>query len=161
VLPRQSGEVTGHFYRFDSRGTIAPPGTVVGLFGYPACRAKPMGVSPNYAVLPFSDLGQVCIGSIKHNHKTQLLVKYYAGAEVDPHGLSGGGIWNFKKSSLIWSPNLLLAGLMTNYDRKREVIIGYRAATLRRFLRNSEAEMQAYSPDYNGVLKRAACEQSS
>ncbi|MEK6285962.1 MAG: hypothetical protein AABO57_09505 [Acidobacteriota bacterium] len=154
VLPHQSDDATQHFYRFDSRRTIAPPGTVVGLFGYPACRAKPMGVRANYAVLPFCDLGQVCIGPINHNHKTQLLVKYYAGAEVDPHGLSGGGIWNFKKSSLIWSPKLVLAGLMTNYDRKKGVIIGYRVATLLRFLRKSEGEMQALTgPTDNGSLK--------
>jgi len=140
VVPVQEEPIGhSHFYDLDSQRGIATIGKVVGISGYPSCHSQPLG--KNYAVFPFCDLGRVCNGPVEYDSKTRLLVKYSAGADVDPYGLSGGGIWSFKKSGMVWSPRPALVGLMTDYYKSSGVLLGYRVATLLRFLRNNESQI--------------------
>ena len=136
VSPQEEETTQKHFYNLDGRASSAPAGKVVGFSGYPSCRAQPVG--GNFAAFPFCDIGKVCNDPIEHDSTTEILVSYYCADEVDPHGLSGGGIWRLQKPGKVWSPEIALAGLVTRYD-KRGFLIAYRAAAVFRFLRGMAA----------------------
>ena len=148
IVPSQEEETTrGHFYQLDGGRTTVRTGNVVGFSGYPSCKAQPFGA--NFAAFPFCDIGKVCSEPIQHDRKAQMLVRYYCAAEVDPHGLSGGGVWAFQRSGSIWSPRIALAGLLTHYQKKRGVLTGYRAATILRFLRDIQPWIDDRSTQVN------------
>jgi hypothetical protein len=82
VVPAQDEETTqAHFYQFAGRRTIPRIGSVVGFSGYPSARAQRLDA--NYAVFPFCEIGDICNEQVEYDSKTEMLVRYYWGGEVD------------------------------------------------------------------------------
>jgi hypothetical protein len=54
----------------------------------------------------------------------QFLMKYSWGGKIEPHGLSGSGVWCGRNStSQIWSPDPVLVGVVTDYLRSPNVLV--------------------------------------
>ena len=77
---------------------------------------------------PYSDFGEIC--PQKANSEDTVLITYEPATELDPHGLSGSGIWHSRSSGKIWAPRLTLAGMVTDYDDQANLLVGYRIETL-------------------------------
>ena len=135
VLPPQPQAVSErHFYGLDENHTTPRVGCPVAFLGYPAAQAEVIG--DNYAAMPYYDCGEICEGvpDKDYNPNDHLLIDYPRAGDVDPHGLSGSGIWCSRSSGLVWSPSLRLAGLLTHYFDDKRALRGYRVETVIAFL---------------------------
>lgn len=77
---------------------------------FTAARAQQIGA--NYAAAPYYDCGEICAGAFDEDYRSgeHVLVSYPGAHDMDPHGLSGSGIWNSRSSGLVWSTQLRLTG---------------------------------------------------
>ena len=109
--------------------------------GYPGVYAQPIG--ENFIVSPFNGFGRT-VKEYKSpdpvNEYVEVFVEYRPGADVDPHGLSGSGIWYSESCGGVWSPNLGLAGVVTAYNADDNQLIGYKVETLVGFFVNLEQQ---------------------
>lgn len=68
---------------------------------------------------------------------------YWHGSHlcVDPHGLGGAGLWATKGSvdAQLWTPNITLIGLVTEWWPHSQVLAGYKVETLVKFLKSNAA----------------------
>lgn len=70
------------------------------------------------------------------NSKTQFAVKYTWANELPPDGFSGSAIWcGLNSSSAIWTPNLALVGVVTDYVQSLGIICATNLMKIRTFLR--------------------------
>jgi len=133
LLPEQPNlTARNHFYNLDESPCGPPVNTAVGYLGYPAAAAHPVG--SNYAAMPSHGFGKVCLANCEYDLPTEFAVEYVPGDELDPHGFSGSGVWYSLSAGVVWSPEVCLAGLVTNYYRTTQVLICARVETLARFL---------------------------
>jgi hypothetical protein len=136
ALPPQSEETSrDHFVEVAESDTSPPMGTQVGYLGFPADCKVPLG--QNFMAKPYSDFGEVC--AYEPNSDDMLLIRYEPVDALDPHGLSGSGIWYSRNSGKVWAPRLALAGMVTHYDKEAQLLLGYRIETLVRFLKTLDA----------------------
>jgi hypothetical protein len=134
VLPRQSEEtIHDHFIEVAESDTSPSVGTQVGYLGFPAVCKVPFG--RNFMAQPYSDFGEICPQTA--NDEDTVVITYERATELDPHGLSGSGIWHSRSSGKIWAPRLALAGMVTHYDEEAKLLAGYRIETLVRFLKTN------------------------
>ena len=139
ILPKQQDDCAeNHFYKLES-GCFAPGmRTEVGYLGYPGALASPFG--RNYAVGPFVGFGSICDGAALHNPDIEFVLEYRPAAEVgehnvDPHGLSGSGVWYCSQASaVVWSPIIFLGGLITRYHESSRALRCYRIEAIVDFL---------------------------
>jgi hypothetical protein len=133
LLPTQSHEtIRDHFYPLVENQVLPAVVSEVGYLGYPGVRALPYG--KNYMVSPYHDFGNVAVGGTNHNTRKEILIEYRP-AEIDPHGLSGSGVWYSQSAGAVWAPRVALAGLLTQYDSSERMLIAYRVEALVEFLK--------------------------
>ena len=141
IVPPEQLEDAGkrHFYRLDEHHTTPALNTTVGYLGYPSARAQPVG--KNYAATPCHAFGQICTPSCNYDLSCEFAITYSPGADLDPRGFSGSGAWYSRSEGVVWSPRMRLAGLVTNYYRKSQVLICCRIERLISFLAENEGRL--------------------
>jgi hypothetical protein len=135
LLPTQPRQVIeAHFYEFDEKHVTPDVGCSVIFLGYPATRSEHYGA--NYVANPHYDCGEICVGTRDKDYDPSLhfLIRYSSSKAVDPHGLSGSGVWFSPPIGMIWSPNVHLAGLLTHYFEDKKALRCYRVETVLSFL---------------------------
>jgi len=133
LLPEQPEPAAkNHFYEVEEGQATPAVGTNVGYMGYPAASAQPVG--ENYGALPSHAFGDICVANCEYDTREEFAVRYAAGNDLDPHGFSGSGVWCSRSAGKIWSPQISLAGLITNYYRASQVLICCRIEILTCFL---------------------------
>jgi hypothetical protein len=100
--------------------------------GFPSALAQPLG--KNYAASPCHSFGKICTPNCNYDLSREFAITYIPGCDLDPHGFSGSGAWYSRSEGLVWSPQIRLAGLVTNYYRESQVLICCRIGTLTSFL---------------------------
>jgi hypothetical protein len=81
------------------------------------------------------------MANCKYDIGKEFAVRYQPGNNIDPHGLSGSGVWYSRSTGKIWSPQISLAGLVTSYYRKSQVLICWRIEILTSFLKRQSAAL--------------------
>jgi len=133
VLPEQLEDAgKRHFYGLDEHHATPPVNMHVGYLGYPSARARPIG--KNYAALPCHSFGEICTPNCNYDLSREFAITYIPGPDLDPHGFSGSGAWYSSSEGTVWSPQIRLAGLVTNYYRESQVLICCRIERLTAFL---------------------------
>jgi hypothetical protein len=123
-----------HFYRLDEAHVTPPVAEQVGILGYPGATRLPLG--QNFMVTPYVSFGvrvEVPTGS---NPNSRISIRYPTSHSVDPHGLSGCGLWVAQENSAqeLWTPTLSLIGLVTDWFAQDQLLVGYRVEELVAFL---------------------------
>jgi hypothetical protein len=139
ILPAQPPAIgEAHFYKLDESHVSPNLGCEVLFLGYPGVRAKKIG--DNYVAMLYYDCGETCAGVPDEDYDpgVHLLVGHPSAEDVDPHGLSGSGIWCSRSTGPVWSPNVRLAGLVTHYFADRKALRGYRVEAVLGFLRSKD-----------------------
>jgi hypothetical protein len=132
LVPPQRVETSqNHFFRLVETNTSPEPGTQAGYLGYPATCVQPMGA--NFVASPYSNFGEVTPVVETGHSATRILIRYEP-ADLDPHGLSGSGIWHSHSTSVVWSPQPVLSGLVTDYDEQAQALVAYKVEALIQFL---------------------------
>jgi len=133
LLPEQQEPAAkNHFYKLEESQASPAVGTNVGYMGYPVASAQPLG--KNYGAMPSYAFGHICVANCKYDTRQEFAVRYEPGDDLDPHGFSGSGIWYSRSTGNIWSPQVSLAGLVSNYYRRSQVLISCRIEILTGFL---------------------------
>lgn len=140
VLPEQLEDAgKRHFYGLDEDHATPSVNTTVGYLGYPfACAQQFRG---NYAATPYHSFGQICTPNCNYDLSREFAIAYSPGPSLDPHGLSGSGTWHSSSRTKVWSPQIRLAGLVTNYYRNSQVLICFRIERLVSFLAQIDASL--------------------
>jgi hypothetical protein len=139
ILEGQPEEVGKyHFYDLDRAHATPSTPTQAGFLGYPGASAIPVG--QNFMSTVYYDFGQIGDVPPIYDQQSQVSVNYPPKDQVDPHGLSGSGMWFVPPiRKKLWAPDVSLAGLVTRYDYDQNVLIGYKVEKLIEFL-DSKAE---------------------
>jgi hypothetical protein len=134
VLPEQAEERTRrHFYVLNRSHTCPQFANQVGVLGYPGTVSLPVG--PNFVANPYSTFGEIVGVPEGCNPDCEIAVSYPVLSSVDPHGLSGAGMWLPQSSAgPLWTPEISLVGLVTRFDPERQVLLGLRVEEIIRFL---------------------------
>lgn len=139
VLPDQVHETASkHFYRLDELNKTPSSEKQVGFLGYPEDTRRAVGTA--FMATPYPSFGEMVNQlSDDWNRDIQLGVRYFfpSAHSVDPHGLSGSGLWvsQLDPEARLWQPNITLIGLVTHFDPKAQLLIGYRVETVVDFLK--------------------------
>jgi hypothetical protein len=138
VLPKQIHETASkHFYRLDDLQQTPSSDKQVGFLGYPEDTRRAVGTA--FMATPYPSFGEMVNQLLDWNCDIQLGVRYLFPSEhsIDPHGLSGSGLWisQLDPRAKVWQPNITLIGLVTHFDPKAQLLIGYRVETLVDFLK--------------------------
>jgi hypothetical protein len=107
--------------------------------GYPA--ATSMQVGDGFMATPYVSFGSLSSLTLEGNLEFQMAISYPTTNSVDPHGLSGCGLWaaNQISTGALWTPGISLAGLVTHWDARNQVLIGFTARALLRFLESKQS----------------------
>lgn len=133
ALPSQpKSTAEDHFYNIGEDERTPPVDTHLGYFGYPAAAAYPIG--ENFAARPSHGFGRIRRATCRYDPDKEIAVEYVPGDDLDPHGFSGSGVWYSRSSGKVWSPQVSLAGVVTGYYRKSQILICQRVETLVQFL---------------------------
>jgi hypothetical protein len=137
VLELQSDEIgKHHFYELDSTHTTPLTPTQIGFLGYPGATAIP--IERNFMAAVYYDFGLIGDAPPKYDQQSQVSVSYPTDNSIDPHGLSGSGLWfSPPAQKKIWAPDVALVGLATIYDRDFQVLVGYKVESLVEFLKSN------------------------
>jgi len=136
--PDQRGE--DHFYVLDDSHVTPSKTTQVGFLGYPAATSLPVGM--NFMATPYLSFGQTGDAPPGFDHELQISVSYPTDRSVDPHGLSGSGLWFCPlPQKKIWSPEIRLVGLVTHHAADFQALVGCKIERVIRFLTNKEQRM--------------------
>jgi hypothetical protein len=141
IVPPEQLEDAGkrHFYRLDEHHAAPPLNTTVGYLGYPSARAQPF--RENYAATPCHSFGEICTPNCNYDLSCEFAITYSPGPDLDPRGFSGSGAWYSRSEGVVWSPQIRLAGLVTNYYRKSQVLICCRIERLTSFLAENNGSL--------------------
>jgi hypothetical protein len=139
ILPNQIHETASkHFYYLDDLHKTPSNEKQVGFLGYPEDTRRTVGSA--FMATPYPSFGEMVAQPLEWNGDIQIGVRYpFPSAQtVDPHGLSGSGLWisGCDPSAILWRPSISLIGLVTHFDPKAQVLIGYRVETLIDFLQS-------------------------
>ncbi len=143
VLPDQAQDKgQKHFYPLDPSTRTPSDSTQFGFLGFPGVTSVPVG--PNFMATPYFSFGREAALPVTYDQITRIALSYPASHSVDPHGLSGCGVWSSTSNPAggLWAPDLSLSGLVTNWDPISEVLIAYRVETLIKFLDSNDAWMR-------------------
>jgi hypothetical protein len=79
-----------------------------------------------------------------YDPESQISIRYPSSQSVDPHGLSGCGLWVMEVNSAteLWTPTISLVGLVTHWLPQHELLIGYRIEKLIEFLNTKQQWMK-------------------
>lgn len=140
VLPEQVEDAgKRHFYELDELHATPPINTTIGHLGYLTARAQPFG--ENYAATPCHSFGEICTPNCDYDLSREFAITYSPGPDLDPGGFSGSGAWYSRSEGAVWSPQIGLAGLVTNYYRESQVLICCRIERLTSFLAEDYASL--------------------
>lgn len=141
LLPEQVYEqARNHFYALDEHHVAPSQATQVGVLGYPGDARVPVGDNFTATVyLAFGETGRPDPAKFAE-HESQVAISYPTASTVDPHGLSGSGLWLpiDDGSQGLWSPSVRLIGLTTNHDADRQQLVGYKIERVIEFLRTED-----------------------
>ncbi len=133
LLPeQQEPAASNHFYELEESQATPSVGSNIAYMGYPAASAQPLG--KNYGAMPSYAFGDICLANCEYDTRQEFAARYEPGDDLDPHGFSGSGIWHSHSTGKIWSPQISLVGLVTNYYRRSQVLICCRIEILTGFL---------------------------
>lgn len=146
MVPEQLNGAGHHFYAINDAARSPAPETSAGFLGYPDCRKQPIG--RNFSAGPYTDWGDVVHVPQPLNGACQLTVDYAPGRQqgfdkVDPHGLSGSGVWVQKakpEGRALWVPEVELVGIVTEYWDQQQVLACYAMEAIISFFRQKETE---------------------
>ena len=135
VLPEQTEEkAKRHFYLLGDSHTTPQAARQIGFLGYPGATRRPVGL--NFMATPYSSFGKMVAVPEDCNPDSQIAISYPASCSVDPHGLSGSGLWiSGSSSGALWTPGISLVGLVTHFDPKPQILLGLRVEELVSFLK--------------------------
>ena len=141
IVPPEQLEDAGkrHFYRLDKNHATPPASTLIGYLGYPSARKQPVG--RNYGVTPCHSFGEICTPDCDYDLSREFAMTYRPGTELEPGGFSGSGAWYSRSEGVVWSPQIRLAGLLTNYYRQSQVLICCRIERLISFLAENSGSL--------------------
>jgi len=142
LLPEQKEEQgQRHFYHLDDSHTSLPAFRQVGVLGYPG--ATRITVGSNFMATPYTSFGELAPLPIGFNPHSHIAINYPSSQTIDPHGLSGCGLWITEKGSeeKLWAPKIGLYGLVTQWDAQSQVLIGYKVEELISFLKTKDQWM--------------------
>jgi hypothetical protein len=139
VSPKLEAEKNIRFYDLPDR--IEPPKrpSSVAAIGFPVDTLVHLGPGVR-AVSPCPIWGNLEKNARSHlsgyNPRKNLLLTYHPAEDGrDPHGFSGAGIWHHEPAPKIWTPNLALAGIVTDYYRGPRLLLISRIKNVLAFLR--------------------------
>ncbi len=135
ILPNQVYEKgQRHFYDLDPSRSAPMGAQQFGFLGYPG--SARLAVDKNFMATPYVSFGTQAVMPEGYDPRTRIAISYPATASIDPHGLSGGGIWlpTARPDTVLWTPEIFLTGLITNWEPSAEALIAYRLETLIAFL---------------------------
>ena len=137
VLPSQALEqARRHFYSLDDSQTTPQPVAQIGFLGYPKATRLPVGL--NFVATPYSSCGLMVAVPDGSDPDSQIAISYPPTTSVDPHGVSGSGLWlPTSVTEGLWTPEVSLVGLVTHYDPQPQVLLGYRVEELVTFLKTN------------------------
>ena len=135
-------EGRSHFYHVDESNVTPATATQVGLLGYTG--ATRISVGANFMATPYVTFGEM-VNRLPGQSGGQMPISYPVPQNVDPHGLSGSGVWTQveKADGIIWTPRISLIGLVTEYDSVGQLLTGYRIEEIVQFLRTKEQWIRA------------------
>jgi len=145
ILPEQLEEQgRGHFFPLDEHDAMPSQAKQVGVLGYPGEARVPVGDNFMATVfLAFGELGRADPTEFP-DHTSRISISYPSALTLDPHGLSGSGLWlptNDGSKQAVWSPSVRLIGLTTDHDTVRQELVGYKIEPVIEFLRAHEGRM--------------------
>lgn len=130
-----------HFYRLDENQATPVVAEQVGVLGYPGATRLPVGT--NYMATPYLAFGKLCQSpSVFDSKESRVSISYPTNLTVDPHGLSGSGLWiPTDYEGVVWAPKVTLIGLVTHHDADSQVLVGYTVEKLIEFLSANDNRM--------------------
>ena len=138
VLPEQREEnAKQHFYPLDDSHTTPLAARQIGFLGYPGVMSQPVGL--NFMALPYSSFGEMAPVPPGYDPSSHIAVSLPTSQSIDPHGLSGCGLWITEHDSkeILWAPRLRLLGLVYLWEPQYQVLIGYKVERLVSFLKSN------------------------
>jgi len=137
IVPEQMEEQgRRHFYNLDDgHNTFNLARKQIGFLGYPSAARQQVG--SNFMATPYGSFGDLVDAAQGVDSDSQVAVSYPASNSVNAHGLSGCGLWMPEEApeAKLWTPGVILVGLVTDLDPKSQILIGYRVEELVDFLR--------------------------
>ncbi|MGH9447715.1 MAG: hypothetical protein ACRD3O_18630 [Terriglobia bacterium] len=123
-----------HFYHLNDSHLTPPVAKQVGILGYPGATRLPVG--QNFMATPYVSFGEMVDVPSGRDPNSRLAIRYPTAHSIDPHGLSGCGLWVTaqRPAGELWTPTLSLVGLVTDWLAQPQLLIGYRVEELIRFL---------------------------
>jgi hypothetical protein len=123
-----------HFYHLNPSCSTPIGAKQFGFLGYPGSTS--LAIDKNFMATPYVSFGTQAVMPAGYDPRTRISITYPASASVDPHGLSGGGLWLpiDGPDTVLWTPGIVLAGLITNWEPGAEALIAYKVETLIDFL---------------------------
>ena len=144
VLEEQMYELgQRHFYQLDDSHITPPVAKQVGILGYPA--ATRLAIGQNFMVTPYVSFGEKVGVPSGSDPNSRIAIRYPTSHSVDPHGLSGCGLWaaENKLADDLWTPAISLIGLVTDWFAQDQLLVGYRIEELIKFLKTKRQWMRA------------------
>jgi hypothetical protein len=141
ILPNQEHERgQSHFYQLDELHFTQEAGDQIGILGYPG--ATTLSVGDNFMATPYVTFGTM-ITANEVNPDSQIRISYPTTGSVNPHGLSGCGLWTTKSGSTgqLWVPEISLTGLVTHWVPQHQALTGYKVEQLVKFLKTKDQWM--------------------
>jgi hypothetical protein len=82
---------------------------------------------------------------VRADPNSRISIRYPASHSVDPHGLSGCGLWVAENNLAgeVWTPAVSLIGLVTDWFAQDQLLVGYRIEELIKFLKTKRQWMRA------------------
>jgi len=123
-----------HFYPLNTSHVTPSVAKQVGILGYPGATRLPVG--QNFMATPYVSFGEIIDVPSGYDPNSRIAIRYPTAQSVDPHGLSGCGLWVTEQKSAeeLWTPALSLVGLVTDWLVQPQLLIGYRVEELVKFL---------------------------
>jgi hypothetical protein len=102
-----------HFYHLNDSHAAPHAAKQVGILGYPGATRLPMG--QNFMATPYVNFGEMKDVPAGYDPNSRIAISYPTAHSVDPHGLSGCGLWMTEQGSAeeLWTPTLSLMGLVS------------------------------------------------
>jgi hypothetical protein len=131
---RYTNRAKRHFYHLDDSHITPPVAEQVGILGYPG--ATRLTVDQNFMATPYVSFGEMVGIPVGSDPNSRISIRYPTSHSVDPHGLSGCGLWVAEKNSAdqVWTPAISLIGLVTDWLAQPQLLVGYRVEELVNFL---------------------------
>ncbi len=136
IDPNVPTEKTFQFHKIKDINQKVPKEGAVVLFGFPGelaqwVKHRETGKVGNL-VVPWAEFTQISKPSnnisSSFDERIHFLLDYPVSTGefgVNPHGMSGGGVWSYKKigkSGEIWAPSISLIGIEHTWDKLRKLL---------------------------------------